>query len=52
MFAARNNHTKVVKSLLEAGADVNAKNADGQTALSLSSSKDIAKLLKNAEAKK
>ena len=33
MFAAHNDNVEVVRLLLSKGADVNAKNSDGDTAL-------------------
>ena len=49
MYASENGHTEVVKLLLDTGADVNAQNADGETALIIASrygNKEIAELLK------
>lgn len=43
--ASRQGSLKIVKSLIGYGADVNAKNNDGRTALMLTSNLEIAKLL-------
>ena len=54
MFASQNGHTKTVKMLLEAKADVNVANKDGDTALSIArqqGNKEIVQLLKSAGAK-
>jgi len=53
MAASFNGHTEVVSLLLKAGADVNAKNNDGETALMLASAfghTEIVSLLLKAEA--
>jgi hypothetical protein len=53
MSASENNHAEVVKELLKAGADVNAKTNDGTTASMSASMKghaDIVELLKKAGA--
>jgi E3 ubiquitin-protein ligase XBAT32/33 len=39
MCASRKGHKKVVKLLIESGADVNAKNYFGQTVLMIASEK-------------
>ena len=47
-MVARKGNTEVVKALIEAGADVNAKDNDGWTVLSWActkNNKDIAQLL-------
>lgn len=54
MVAAFEGHEDVVRILLEAGADVNAKDAEGNTALSLATTRghqDVIKLLKAKGAK-
>lgn len=43
--ASRQGSLKIVKSLIGYGADINAKNNDGRTALMLTSNLEIAKLL-------
>lgn len=43
--SSRRSSVKIFKSLIGYGADVNAKNNDGRTALMLTSNSDIAKLL-------
>jgi len=54
MMAAQNGHTEVVEALLGKGANVNAKDNDGATALMAAVHKghtDIVQLLKKAGAK-
>ena len=51
-FAAREGHPKVVKLLLENGADVNVTEGFGYTALTFAASEDIEKLLKQYGAEK
>ena len=53
MLAALYGHKKVVKILVEAGADVNAKRKDGKTALRWATEeghRGVAKILRNAGA--
>jgi ankyrin repeat protein len=52
-WASRPGYSDVAKYLIEAGADVNAKTADGKTPLSLagSSNAEITEILKKAGAK-
>jgi len=53
-LAAQNGHLKVVKLLIEKGADINAKNAYTETALCLAKSdnhRDIAAILEKLGAK-
>lgn len=50
MRASRINSLKIVKSLIGYGADINAKNNDGETVLMLTSDLDIIKLLINNKA--
>ena len=45
MIAARYGKTKIVKLLLERGADVNATNKDGENALAHARTEEIGKLL-------
>ena len=55
MFAAKNGHTESLKTLIEAGADVNAEDKYGNTALSYARGNgytEIADLLKEAGAEK
>ena len=52
--AAKSGHEKVVKLLLDKGANVNMKNRDGQTALDVAQEKghkEIVKILKAHGAK-
>ena len=54
MFAAQNGHKNLVKTLLEAGADVNGRSQEGQTALSLARTRrrfSVMRLLVGAGAK-
>jgi ankyrin repeat protein len=54
IVAAFEGHEEVVKMLLEAGADVNAKDTEGNTALSLATARghqEVVKLLKSKGAK-
>jgi uncharacterized protein len=49
MAASENDHPKVVQALLDARADVNAKNNDGQTAFDLATRgghEDVAEFLR------
>jgi ankyrin repeat protein len=41
MWAARRGYTKVVKSLIKAGADVSLKDENGMTAWMMAQKKDI-----------
>ncbi len=55
MFAARYGHADVVRLLLDAGADVNAKDEWNETALmfaAMSGHEDIVQLLTEAGAQK
>jgi ankyrin repeat protein len=54
MYAAFEGRTEIVKMLLDKGADVNAKDKYGQTALKVAASQDhtlVVDLLKQAGAK-
>jgi ankyrin repeat protein len=51
MIAAANDHRNVVTVLLKSGADVNARSADGRTALSIAQADNneaLIQLLKDA----
>ena len=48
MAACKNGHLYVVKFLVTHGADMNAKDNDGNDALMLSKSPEIRKVLMNA----
>jgi uncharacterized protein len=51
MGAAKSNHTEIVKALLAKGADLNAKDKSGKTALELAQPQEkteLAQLLKTA----
>ncbi len=50
--AAGNNHVEIIKVLLERGAQVNAQNHNGDTALDVTSSNEIRRLLKAKGAKR
>jgi ankyrin repeat protein len=52
MFASGYGHLKVVQALLAKGADVNAKNEWGGTALDITRSREVKELLIKAGAKK
>jgi hypothetical protein len=49
IFAAENNHMAIVKALIKAKANVNAAEADGTTALMITTNPDIAALLIEAK---
>ena len=51
MNASYNGHLKIVKFLIENGADINIKNNDGKTALDLAKTEEIKKVLRKAGAK-
>ncbi len=51
MWATQNGHTEAVKKLIAAGANVNAVDSKGDTALSLTKDASIINLLKKAGAK-
>ena len=55
MYAAEKGHIEIVKLLLDHGADINAKDKDGKTALDLArenNKEKIVEYLKQAKAKK
>lgn len=51
MAACQAGRTEIVRLLLKQGADVNAKNKDGETALDYAPDEDTRKLLKEASEK-
>ena len=51
MHAASQGSADAVKALIEAGADVNAKNSNGKTALDLAETDEVKELLTKAGAK-